>query len=107
MARRSRVRLNYLKGEIYKKVAEDLGISYDEVEYTYDLFIQHLIDQIGEADLSREYTPEEFKELRVNFNIPSVGKLGLPYERFRYLRDIYVKHNKLGKRYGRLQDKDD
>ncbi len=107
MANKYRVNMDYLEREIYPQVAKDMGITVEEVRYTYMMFIKHLIDIMGEIDLSKDMTEEEFKQLRTNFNIPSVGKIGLPYDRFQYLRKAYINQKRIGKRYGRVQDTDD
>ena len=48
MANKYRVNMDYLEREIYPQVAKDMGITVEEVRYTYMMFIKHLIDIMGE-----------------------------------------------------------
>jgi hypothetical protein len=62
------------------------------------MFIRQTIE---EFPLKEDIDEETFSKLRTNFNIPNLGKLVCPYERYKGLKkkhkviqEKYAKHNK-------------
>lgn len=84
---------------IYKKVSEELGIEEKVVKKAYESFWEFIKTTISSLPLSDNLTYEEFKQLRTNFNIPSIGKLSCTYEKY-----SKVKKAKEYK-YGRVKSK--
>ena len=60
---------------VYSKVAKDLDIPEEIIEITYKLYWMFIRKTIKDLPLKEELTPEEFDSLRVDFNVPSLGKL--------------------------------
>lgn len=86
---------------IYKEVAKDTGLSYNEVKEIYEFFWLFIKDRISELPLKTDLSEEEFKSLRTSFNIPYIGKLCCTYKRYlgmkkrlRYLREKFKDENK-------------
>ena len=71
--------MNYL--DIVGKVSEELGLPKEVVDKTYKaywLFIKHHIQSLP---LKENLNEEDFAKLRTNFNIPSLGKLCVTWDR--------------------------
>lgn len=71
--------MNYL--DIVGKVSEELSLPKEVVDKTYKaywLFIKHHIQSLP---LKENLNEEDFAKLRTNFNIPSLGKLCVTWDR--------------------------
>lgn len=86
---------------IIQKVSEDTGIPIDIVNKTYKAFWLYVRNSIQELQLKDELTELEFLALRPNFNIPSLGKLYVSYdrykrvkERFNYIKSLRTRNEK-------------
>lgn len=69
--------------EIVHIVSEDTGIPVEVVDKTYKAFWSYIRNSVQELPLKEELTESEFLSLRPNFNIPSLGKLCVPYDRYK------------------------
>lgn len=81
--------------EIVNKVAMNTGKSPEVVKEVYNSFWRFIREKIQDLPLKGEISEEEFNKLRTNFNIPSLGKLHLDYnrlvnskKRFEYLKQL-------------------
>lgn len=70
---------------IYKKVAKELDIPVQEVEDAYKAYWKSIRQIMKGFPLKENLCEEEFKKLRLNFNIPSLGKLICTYDRYKAL----------------------
>ena len=88
--------------KIFESVAEKLNLPVDTVEKTYKAYWQFIRTKIQELPLSENITEEQFKKLKTNFNIPSLGKLNCTYERYMNIMKNfeYIKKLKNDKRKG-------
>ena len=68
--------------EIIKQVAKEQGLPVTVVDKTYKAFWRFIKDKIQELPLKEDITLEEFRKLRTNFNVPSLGKLCCTEDRF-------------------------
>lgn len=68
--------------EIYKKAALILGIDKSDVKDIYEHYWKFIRETIESLPLKENLSEEDFKELRTNFNIPSLGKLSCTYPRY-------------------------
>lgn len=75
--------------EIYERVSEKSGIPKDVVELAYRSFWMYIRETVSELPLKEDLSENEFDKLRVNFNIPSIGKLCCTYDRYRKVKDRY------------------
>jgi hypothetical protein len=82
--------------EIIYKVSEELNLPEELVEKTYRGYWYSIRSMIIDLPLKDIKTEEEFNKLKPNFNIPSLGKLNITWERFQGLqkRFEYIKHIK-------------
>ena len=90
--------------EIIHKVAEELGLSYDVCHKAYMSSWKFILTKVQELPLSEEMPLEEFQKLRVNFNMPSLGKLNITDEVFqrkakklKIIKELKEKKNVQGK----------
>lgn len=88
--------------KIFESVAEKLNLPVDTVEKTYKAYWLFIRTKIQELPLSENITEEQFKKLKTNFNIPSLGKLNCTYERYMNIMKNfeYIKKLKNDKRKG-------
>lgn len=82
--------------EIIYKVAQELNLPVEVVDKTYKAYWLSIRSMISDLPLKDIKTEEEFNKLKPNFNIPSLGKLSVTWERFQGLqkRFEYIKHLK-------------
>lgn len=70
--------------QIIESVANELQLPVDLIRKTYKAYWQFVRDTIQQLPLKDDISEEEFKKIKTNFNIPSLGKLYCT--RDRYLR---------------------
>lgn len=68
--------------DIISKVSKDLNISEEVVDYAYKSYWNFIKQTIQKLPLKEDIDEKEFSSLRTNFNIPSLGKLYLTWDRF-------------------------
>ena len=76
-------------------VANKLGLPREVVKEAYESYWKYIRCTISELPLKEDLSEDEFNKLRVNFNIPSIGKLACPYDRYRAIKDRYKYIKKL------------
>lgn len=84
--------------EIIEQVSEDMGLPPDIVDRAYKAYWQYIKDSIQALPLKKELTEEEFKKLRPNFNIPSLGKVSCTYQRYKGVKEKFKHIKKLRER---------
>lgn len=84
--------MNYIG--IIEQVAKELDLPKDLVDKTYKAFWKFIKNSISELPLKEDLTEEEFKKLKVNFNIPSLGKLNCTYRNYQYYKNYYNEYKK-------------
>lgn len=75
--------------EMVAKVAETMGLSKRLVDKTYRAYWKSVREYIKSRPLKEDLTEEEFLKIRPNVNIPSIGKLYVTWDRYKYIRDDY------------------
>lgn len=68
--------------QIIESVANELQLPVDLVRKTYKAYWQFVRDTIQQLPLKDDINEEEFKKIKTNFNIPSLGKLYCTRERY-------------------------
>ena len=68
--------------DILNNVSRTLGISPDVIEKVYKAYWLYSKTTIEALPLKDNLNEEEFLKLRTNFNIPSLGKLYVTWNRF-------------------------
>lgn len=77
--------------EIVAKVSEDTGLSRKLVDRTYKSYWKAVREHIKSLPLKEDLSEEEFNKLRPCVNIPSIGKLYVTYDRYKKIRQRYIK----------------
>lgn len=67
--------------EIINKVADEMGLSRALATSVYINYWKFFKDTVGELPDMVDITEEEFDKLRVNFNIPELGKFTTNYKK--------------------------
>ena len=81
--------------DIICKVSEELNLSGELVEHTYKAYWNFIRATIEELPLKTELTQLEYRNLRTNINIPSLGKLNCTYNRYIGIRNRFNIINKI------------
>ena len=68
--------------DILNNVSRTLGISPDVIEKVYKAYWSYIKTTIEALPLKDNLNEEEFLKLRTNFNVPSLGKLYVTWNRF-------------------------
>ena len=67
--------------DIIGKVSEELNLPKEVVDKTYKAFWLFINQSIQSLPLKENLNEEDFAKLRTNFNIPSLGKLCVTWDR--------------------------
>jgi len=78
--------------ETIRRLSRELGLSEATITKTYKAYWLFIKETIGALPLKEELTEEEYSKLKTNFNIPNLGKLACPYQRWQAVKN---KSNKL------------
>lgn len=68
--------------DILNNVSRTLGISPNVIEKVYKAYWLYIKTTIEALPLKDNLNEEEFLKLRTNFNVPSLGKLCVTWNRF-------------------------
>lgn len=90
--------------EIIDKVSKDLNLPKEVVKEAYMSFWGFIRESIQSLPLKEDLTEEEFNKLKVNFNIPSIGKLYVTYPRYVALKKRNKYFKELQNDYNNKED---
>lgn len=79
--------------EIINNVADKLKLPKEVIKEAYESYWRYIRHTISELPLKEDLNEEEFNKLKTSFNIPSIGKLAVTWDRYKALKDRY-KHIK-------------
>lgn len=85
--------------DIINKVSGDLNMSPDIVDKVYRSYWRYIRDTIQNLPLKEDLSEEEFRKLKPNFNIPSLGKMTCTYNRYRGVKEKFKHIKKLRENY--------
>lgn len=68
--------------EAIKQVSTELGLPPKVVKEAYESLWTFIRNNIKALPLKEDLSKEEFDKLRINFNIPSIGKMSVTWERY-------------------------
>lgn len=68
--------------EILKRVSEELNLPLEVVKEAYESYWLFIRQSITDLPLREDLSEEDFNKLRSNFNIPSIGKMSVTWERY-------------------------
>lgn len=95
--------------DIVLQVAASNGLSANMVDKSYRAYWKVVREHIESLPLKQDLSDEEFKELRPNVNIPSIGKLHVTLDRYHGMKKyfaMYFKSYKGKKSYNNAKDKE-
>lgn len=78
--------------EIIEQVATKHSLPKEVVLVAYRSYWEFIKEKAEELNLKDDITEEEFNKLRTNFNIPSIGKLYITWDKLNNIkkRKIYL-----------------
>ena len=85
------------KKDLIKKVANELDFPEEVVKRVYASSWEFIKNHISELHLKEDLTEEQFKVLRTNFNLPSLGKLYVTYDDYKRIKEKYENYKQLKK----------
>lgn len=89
--------------EAIKQVSEELGIDEYVVRRAYYSMFEFIQETVMELPLKEEFlSEEEFSELKKVFYLPSLGKIDVPYRRYKGIWKGYLER-KAKRRKGDVQ----
>lgn len=84
--------------DIVTQIAQELNLPPEVVDAAYKSYWMFIKQTIQSLPLKEDISEEEFTKLRTNFNIPSLGKLCLTWDRlvgvkkrFKYIKQLREK----------------
>lgn len=82
--------------DIFDKVSKELNLPKSIVEETYKSYWKFIKTHIEALPLKEDISEENFNKLRTNFNIPSLGKLYVTWDKVLKSRKQYniIKKNR-------------
>lgn len=80
---------NFIYEEIISEVAKDLNLSKKIVDRAYRSYWRAVREHISSLPLKEDLTNEEFAKLQPNVNIPSIGKLYITVDKYRWIKDRF------------------
>ena len=75
--------------KVVAEVADSLGLSKRLVNRAYRSYWRVVREHISSLPLKEDLSDEEFAKLQPNVNIPSIGKLYVTAEKYRWLKDKF------------------
>lgn len=75
----------------YQNLSQQMNLSPQKVKDVYKLFWLFIREKVRRLPLKEVMTEEEFKGLKTNFNVPSLGKL---YVNYKDIKKHNAKHQK-------------
>lgn len=90
-----------------RQAAEELGIPYEVCHKAYMSAWKFMHDKAQEHKLTVDTPLEEFKTLRLNFNVRGIGKFHLTEEDFKSKNKRYLAIQKFKKEKDDKDNKDD
>lgn len=75
--------------EIIASVAESTGLSKTLVDRTYKAYWKAVREHIKSLPLKDDLDEEEFNALKPNVNIPSIGKLYVPFDKYKRINNKF------------------
>ena len=91
--------------DIIEYVSSKLNIPIEVIREAYESYWKYIRERISGLPLKVNLSEEEFNKLRTNFNIPSIGKLACPFDRYKALKDRYKYINKIRNDTNNKEDK--
>lgn len=91
--------------DIIEYVSSKLNIPIEVIREAYESYWKYIRERISGLPLKENLSEEEFNKLRTNFNIPSIGKLACPFDRYKALKDRYKYINKIRNDTNNKEDK--
>ena len=75
--------------EIIASVAESTGLSKTLVDRTYKAYWKAVREHIKSLPLKDDLDEEKFNALKPNVNIPSIGKLYVPFDKYKRINNKF------------------
>ena len=98
---------NLTYDQIIATVADNLHMSKSLVDRIYRSYWKAVREHISSLSLKEDLTDEEFFQQRANINIPSIGKLYITLEKYRWYKDRFEQIKQLRENKKNAEDNKD
>jgi len=68
--------------DIIQQVADEMSIPFEVCRLAYMSSWKFILEKVQALPLTEHTSMEEFKQMKVNFNMPSLGKMHITEEEF-------------------------
>lgn len=75
--------------DIYKEASIKLGMSENDIKEIYDSYWYFIRNHITNLPLKENLNKNAFDKLKVNINIPSIGKLYCTWDKYKAIKKRY------------------
>lgn len=75
--------------DIIEEASSELNIDPEYVNKVYKSYWKATRDIINNLPLKEDLNEEDFKKIKTNFNIPSLGKLNCTFKNYKRIKDRY------------------
>lgn len=93
--------------QIIGQTADNLSLSYRFVDKVYRAYWRVVREHISTLPLKEDLTDEEFAQLQPNVNIPSIGKLYVTADKYRWYKDKFEYIKQLRENKNNVEDNED
>ena len=80
---------DFIYEEILTETANDLQMPKKFIDSVYKAYWRAVREHICSLPLKKDLSDEEFTELQPNVNIPSIGKLYVTAEKYRWMKNKF------------------
>lgn len=87
------------------EVSKKLDLPESIVKQTYESYWKFIRDTIQSLPLKEDLNEEEFKSLRTNINVPSIGKLSVTWDSYQRMKERFKILGKLRNDYNNKESK--
>lgn len=77
------------QSDIIPIIASEMGLPEDFIQGVVGGFYKFIRTKASELPLKEDLTEEQFNALKTSFNIPSLGKLAVTYDRYSKIKSSY------------------
>ena len=98
---------NFIYERVVAETAESLGLPKRIVDRAYRSYWRVVREHISSLPLKDDLTEEQFIQLQPNVNIPSIGKLYVTQDKYRWIKDKFKQIKQLRENKYNVEDNED
>lgn len=80
---------NFIYEQVVTEISESLGLPKRIVDRAYRSYWRAVREHISSLPLKDDLTDEQFSQLQPNVNIPSIGKLYVTFDKYKWIKEKF------------------